>query len=290
MVNTYNIDSIRLDLINHGYTVIKDFLNPTEVKMGITDYQRTKPNIYVEDGKGVTTRFIDSESNVCKKIFIPKILDLSKQIDPSMDTIAANCLYFSEQTFKYSNWDWHLDHDVYYKWQQLHKYFNFFIPLVKENAKLSGLSLIPFDAIKREFPQYYDKIYYGGASRFVPEGNITKVYDDESDEEWELPVNIEDIKISPEIAPGDLLLLVGCVIHHTQDQLTPRLALSMRTVQGSYIISKKKLDSGGAWKKHVIQCNPGLLKMYDMFNIADKEEMTSAEYNDLTVKHYKKYI
>jgi hypothetical protein len=267
--------------------VIKGFLNPSEVKIGIADYQQTEPNIHVEDGKGGTAWFTGSGSNVCRKVFNPKILDLSKQIDPSMDTIAANCLYFSEQTFKYADWDWHLDHDVYYRWQQLHKYFNFFMPLIKENTKLSGMSLIPFDVIKREFTQYYDKLYYSGACRFVPEGNITKVYDDESDEEWELPVNIEDIKISPEIGPGDLLLLVGCVIHHTQDQLTPRLALSMRTVQGSYTISKKKLDSGGVWKKRVIQSTPELLEIYDMFNIAGKEEMTSTEYNDLSLKKYR---
>ena len=280
MVTSYNIDDITASMAKSGYAVIKNFLNTTELNLALEDCKKTPPNIRIEDGSGTVTMFHGSGSPVVNKVFYKKALELSKQIDPRMDTVAGNGMYFSEQTFAYCNWDWHLDHDVFYRWQQLHSYYNFFITIIKEDPKLSGLSIIPLDVIKKEFPQYSDRLYNNGACRFYPKGNITTVYDDEIDEIFELPVNIENIKISPEIGPGDLLLLKGCVIHHAQDTLTHRVALSMRVVQGSYILSRKKLDSGGLWKKHVIKSTPELSKMYEVFDALNKEEITSVEYTE----------
>ena len=131
------------------------------------------------------------------------------------------------------------------------------------------------DTLEASAPDDFHKIFNSAAKRFVPEGNITKVWDDEFGGEWILPVNIDDIMDSPKIAVGDLLLMRGDVIHKTQDDLTRRVAVSVRSTKGSAIINAERLNKGCRMKQQMVR---DINKKYSaVFEKLNRQEVTAYE-------------
>ena len=248
------------------YAVIKNWLTEDETSEFLNDYKNTKKS------ENDQYQLIGASKNLLLKQK-SKILEICNSTGLNVDLISSFAIYTDTS---WTDWSWHQDHESFYFNQQHENYLNFYVILEKENPQLSGLSIIPMNALENLIPEHMNKIINSGAKRFFPEGCITKVLCDETDTEYTLPVNLDSIAIHPELVAGDLLLIRGDVIHRTQDTLTKRTAISIRCTQGSSIISKEKLMSGGNLKR----------KLLDIGNSRTKEICKSFGNNNmLTAKN-----
>lgn len=230
-----------IDLKTKGYTVIPNFLTQEEIDIFLADYNKVRTNSLTNHPQYVSQASLD----LPRKIF-SKLTQVSKSSGLKIDMLTPGAIYTSTESM---DMEWHQDHQSYYFEQQLYHYLNFYIILEKDDPMLSGLSVIPFDTLAELAPDHVDKFINSGAKRLQPEDKTTRIYDDDIGKEWILPINIEDIKESPKLSPGDLLLIRGDTIHKTQDVLTKRVAISIRCSDSSAPISLKKIRQGGQYKK-----------------------------------------
>jgi hypothetical protein len=141
------------------------------------------------------------------------------------------------------------------------------MPLIKPDSNLSGLRVVPMDILRSKIGNLFDqRILDQGAKRFIPSGNSTHVFDDETGDEFDIPVNIDTIAVAPTIAPGDVLLIRGDVIHATQDNINHRVTLAVRSVDGSRYVDKQRFLNQPNMKKKVLDANfHGTKKIIDQF-------------------------
>jgi len=235
-----------IDLKTKGYTVIPNFLSEDEIAVFLADYNSAKSSNIDSHPEYVT----QVNLNLPKEVLFSKLTEVSKASGLKVDMLILGGLYTSTSSM---NMQWHQDHESYYLTQQLYDYLNFYIILEKEDPLQSGLSVIPFDRLAEVLPDHVDQFLNSGAKRLEPDGDTTRVWDDENGEEWTLPVNINSIMDSPKLSAGDLLLVRGDVIHKTQDASTNRIALSIRCGDSSSPISLKKLQQGCQYKQNWIK-------------------------------------
>jgi hypothetical protein len=192
--------------------------------------------------------------------------------------VDAGAEYFA--TEKGVNFGWHQEHDPYFVYQQLFEYLNFYIPILKPDAKLTNLCLVPMDELQARLPGHFEKFVGLGAKRFHPDGNETLVCDEDDGSEYILPVNIEELKVTPELGPGDLLLFRGDVIHRTQDTETKRVAASFRRTSSTAIISRAKLQAGCLKKKMMMQKYWELYRsLFECFEELKQAEITALQFS-----------
>ena len=191
-------------------------------------------------------------------------------------------MYFAtERGIKFA---WHQDYESYFSLQQHSDYLNFYIPIVKPDARRTNLCVVPFDLLLARTPEEGERIIGAGAQSFYPEGDCTRVTDDENGREYALPVNIESLQVTPHLSVGDLLLLRGDMIHRTQDTDTDRVAVSFRRTSSSAIIRKARTLSGCPAKQLVMSKNPTVYgEVLESFAEARKDEIPARQLFALTV-------
>jgi len=240
-----------------GYIVIPQFLNKEEVELLYNDY--------LHQGRSDNQNYSFKQvSDSVKPIIYKKIKELlvliKEQTSLDVDLIVPGADYINSDLI---NFPWHQDHESFYSLQQNSNYLNFYIPVFKKYANKSGLQIVPFTNIETYIPEYLPKIKGNGATRYdTSDVTCTLVNNDETGEEYTIPLNISRISIIPNLLAGDLLLLRGDMIHRTQDTTTSRISVSFRATQGSALISKERLLSGCATKQEYIKKNP---KQYESF-------------------------
>ena len=238
-----------------GFEVIPNFLSDEEVQLALTEYKKSSP-----------TANKNYELPPCTPTLIKKIKSKIEAVVKDIEGIDLWINGFFVNT-EIINWPWHQDHEPYYMLQQTRNYINMYIPLVKADPNLSGLCVVPLD--KLDLSEI-------GASRYEPDETGTTVYNDTTGDVFKVSVNIEDIKETPQLHVGDLLLLRGGVIHRTQDNLTNRIAISIRCTDSSKPISKHVMLSGCELKQKMIKSNQYVYdKMISKFG--DKEIISAGE-------------
>lgn len=260
------------DLETIGYVYIPNFLSASELKLLKSEYKHSK----VVENKNYSL----VHSEIAKKILGKKIKDIMDAVTAET-TLTINHL---TPTINYTDtkrlfFDWHQDHESYYVYQQSKEHLNFYIPVVKSNPALSGMSLVPMDTICDYLvgPQV-DRIVNSGATRFKLHSTYTHVIDEETGKDFNIPVNLNNIAVTPELNEGDLLLLRGDVIHKTQDAETHRVAISIRAINGDYPISKTKLQSGCQTKQNYIDRNKLYYdSIFDLFDQANSDTILSKD-------------
>jgi len=255
-----------------GYTLYPNFLTTEEINRFLSDYKSSR---FMPASSVINQDMYDATDSVLETIH-DKIRAVLKQLDFNVDLVLRGGTYTDTRLM---NLDWHQDHLSYYMFQHHYRYLNFYITLSKEDKKRSGLSIVPFDALEQTVPAYVSKIQNSGASRFYPENDSTKVFNDDTGEEYTIPVNIDLIKISPELAPGDLLVIRGDVIHRTQDNITNRVALSIRCIDSTLPMNINKILSGGKLKQQAFNANQSSVdEVKKRFESAGVTEMTVLEF------------
>ena len=125
----------------------------------------------------------------------------------------------------------HQDHDHFFLTEYNRTHLNYWIPLVKPSRTEAGLRLIPWDRLGEKSPRLFNLCRRSGASSLhsLRDGG-TLYMSDWSGVHWhEENLEIEDVMETPEVGPGDLLLLRVNTIHATQTTEDRRLAVSLRT-------------------------------------------------------------
>ena len=260
------------DLETIGYVYIPNFLSATEIKLLVSEYKHSK----IVDNKNYAL----VHSEIAKKI-------LGKKVKALMDQVTAEtCLTIDHitPTVNYTDtknlfFDWHQDHESYYVYQQSKNHLNFYIPVIKPDPGLSGMSLVPMDKVCEYLvgPQI-ERIVNYGATRFVPHSTYTHVIDEETGKDFNIPVNLNTISVTPQLNAGDLLLIRGDVIHKTQDNSTHRVAISVRAINGNAPVSKEKLQTGCEKKKKYITSNqPYYDSIFELFETSKTDIIMSSD-------------
>ena len=130
-----------------------------------------------------------------------------------------------------TNLSFHQDHDQFFMTEYNRTHLNFWIPLVKPSRTEAGLHLIPWDRLGEKSPRLFNLCRRSGASRLYSLRDGGTLYlSDWSGVHWlEEDLEIEEVMETPEVGPGDLLLLRVNTIHATQVTDDRRLAVSLRT-------------------------------------------------------------
>ncbi len=242
------------ELDSRGYLLIRGFLSPEEIERLSKDFELAR----VGDNSNYHVRRLSPEM---RGLVAPKCQSLAAEIrqDSSVaaDTI-NDAIYFATFTEKRTltsptsgrqKFPWHQDHESFWLWQDNRNYLNFYIPVVKPVLEKSNLGLMPFDRIRDRNPELADKLVGLGASRVLKTWRGWVVRDDNRDRNLgKLGFDPSDIEEIPHLAPGDLLLMRGDLIHCTQDADTRRIAISIRMINSKAWISRSRIVRGGIVK------------------------------------------
>lgn len=259
------------DLETIGYVYIPNFLSATELKLLQLEYSKSK----IADNKNYAL----VRSTIAHKLLHDKVHAIINDVNIETSIRANFVMSIVNYTdTSHLNFTWHQDHESKFTFQQCYDHLNFYIPIIKPDVKKSGLSVVSFEKLKEcVSSDLFDKIVNGGATRGHIVGSTTKIINDETDEEFFLPVNLNDIAESPELNEGDLLLVRGDVLHQTQDADTRRVAMSIRAINGDGVIKKSILLSGSDTKKTYIKNNPLYQRILDAFDKNQTDEIRIAD-------------
>jgi len=258
------------DLEIKGYCVLKNFLTESEIQFVLNDFNSStigfNKNYQIKRPSLTCVQHVYSKVSALAK-------EISKVTDLNINMITDEYAFVDNQAI---NFKWHQEHEPFFTFQQLSNYAIFYMPIVKSQPNISGIDIIPFDELTKTVPEYVDLLKSNGARGFGAKGDSTIVREDSIDSSFEIPVNFENIKVTPNIMPGDLVILRGNVIHRTQDSSTARVAFTVKFTDGEHLINKSTLLSGGQTKQRMINNNKSL---YDriLSSMINKDYVTARE-------------
>jgi hypothetical protein len=262
------------NLETKGFCVIKNFFEEHEIKLLQRDYNTT----LADSNENYN---ISIPSKTLLSVIIPRLDYIIDRIKHNTNIIVDT--YTNESMYtdtKRIDFDWHQDHESFYVLQQSYNYINCYIPVIKTNKDLGGVSLIAMDFLKEQHPIFFDKISNQGAQQINKEqGSILRIYNAETNETYRYQFDIESFSTSPELEERDLLLIRGDVIHKTQDTSQHRVALSIRYADGNCLIDKNKLfNMSSKKKKEMIMNNKKRYKkIYNVFEQSGQQFLPFGE-------------
>jgi ectoine hydroxylase-related dioxygenase (phytanoyl-CoA dioxygenase family) len=262
-------------LESHGFLWIPGFLSPPEVEAFAADYRAGRQTVVVDYGRFQQTLERPNSLAVIQPI-LARIEAMCRQIaehtSVRADTL-VKAFYFASDVLTYP---WHQDIDFWA--EDRTNLLNFYLPILKPDRAKTNLSLIPHLALPPELrPRFVGR----GAQSFHQKDGQTYVYDVGEGTMTPLDLDLDAIATTPELVPGDLLLLRGDVIHRSQDADTKRVAISIRMARSQSLIHKDRLISGPPAKQAVLA---GLADEYGpilrAFEALQKEALTLGEVQD----------
>jgi len=256
-------------LETRGFVLVPSFLSEAEVR-GCRDDFASRPvhtnnhnyNLSIASGAALET-------------VLARVKEMLGQVSASTNlraNLPMGALYFAtERGVKFS---WHQDHESFFAIQNHYDYLNFYIPVVKPRRDKSNLSIIPFDVLERESPRSFPKLVRGGATRFPRIGDKRMVFFDDSGSVHLMPRDLNRLAHTPELGPGDLLLLRGDMIHSTQDTETERVSLSFRAARSDTVVKRSRLAAGSLFKARMMMNNPATYEqMFEAFDLAGRDAL-----------------
>ena len=266
-----NLNVCFTDFAQKGYLVLPSFLNTEEIQALLNSYT----SIIEITNHNYDVREIQEDALAIVKTKLTEAIEKvaeSSNISVSYDGLHAG-YYFASQKVSFG---WHQDCESYFATQN-HHYINFYMPLRKPLKAKGNLSFIPWDVFKEKCPKEYEILCSTSATLFFVANDTTVIVKDDGIV-CELPFDIEELGVTPELEVGDLLLFSGDVIHKTQDTTTDRIALSVRFTDPSTPINYRKLLTGGSLKNNMILHNwHDFGPMIKAFRTTRKDELTWKE-------------
>jgi len=252
-----------------GYLVIPNFLNSSEVEEILNQFRFYKEEFDTSgpDNKNYNVIYSDlteSLTNKAKSL----IENISNNTDIKLSGFGEKLENIDSSITKFG---WHQDHEVYYTYQDAYNCVHFWIPIVKPDINQTGIDIVPHSKFEKICPAIFQKyIKSKGAKRFLLRPPRIEMYDDEGGELIFLDFDFDDIKDTPTVGPGDLILLRGDAIHRSQirnDNAPWRLSVAFWAFNLEANITKERFYSGCEMKKTMIKNNPKAFK-----NIANEFE------------------
>lgn len=264
------------NLVTKGYLIIRSFLSEREIAVFKTDYEIQKNLKFSQNENNYDIIPTTAHNYILNKL--DEMMGLVRYKTGVVTHILISPSYYYNN-IESARLYYHQDHESFYLLQQNYHYLNFWIPVSKPSPAHSGLIVVPMDKLAELIPDYMHKIINNGATSYYPEGDITRVVNDNDDSEYVLPVNITTIQEIPELHEGDLLLMRGDLIHSTEDNLTNRTAISIRYTNGSLPISRELFFSGGQKKQEILNGTPHLIELVNSrFDDRNVEVMTAWDF------------
>lgn len=260
------------DLETKGYTVIQKFLKEADCKYFYDIHKRITRGDENLPGVDDVTDLIDNSD--CPRIAGMDVFQLRPSLKKRLQKVVGEIhnrtnirlksegggiaadVFFLKTDHKKAwdnqknvNYGWHQDLEPWWLFQEVYHYLNFYIVLAKEHPKKAGLSVVPFDTLRERSPQLYEHVVNKGASEYSYLGKRRMQYLDKSDDrQYTLPFTLDALECTPDLSPGDVLILRGDAIHRTQPHKSWRVTLSVRMHPHQPIISSEKLLEGGRIK------------------------------------------
>ena len=170
--------------------------------------------------------------------------------------------------------NFHQDHATFFLTEYNPTHLIFWIPLVKPSRTEAGLRLIPWDRLGEKSPRLFNLCQRSGASNLysLRDGGTLYVSDWSGVHYLEENLEIEVVMETPEVGPGDLLLLRVNTIHATQMTDDRRLSVSLRTCDPETPID---------W--HRVACNPTPVRMK---GLADQNPLSFPVFQHTLENHF----
>jgi hypothetical protein len=263
------------ELQTRGYVVVRSFLSDAEVQFLIQSFDSASG--FRDGGRMVSAEVYEA--------FKPKLAQTVTAIEKETDlrvNLLTGAVYFAISLGNALGW--HQDHDSFYQFGEHYHYLNFYIPFKKPAREKSNLSVIPFDELARRSLKAHNHRKGKGACVASAFMGRTILKDHDRGGLSVLPFDFDEIGETPELGPGDLLLLRGDVFHKTQDTETDRVAISFRMVNGKAIVKRSSLASFGIslYKFRVYSGNKHKRSRYQdwsqVFEEARNNQLSAAEY------------
>lgn len=144
---------------------------------------------------------------------------------------------------------WHQDHEPWWKEQDLYNYLNFYIMLEKPDPLDAGIKVVPWDWLLARSSQMHELTARQGAASFFDVGDgKSMALIDTYDRRYHLDFHFDNVSCTPELRPGDAIVVRGDTIHGTQVHRSRRRSLSIRVWPANPDVSIRRMLSGGAKK------------------------------------------
>lgn len=237
-----------------GYLLIRSFLDEDEVAMLQQDFATAR--LEVNSNYSVRRLSADAMDRLQSKFD-----EVNRQV-AAHSSVEVDCMndgvYFATFSEKATlsaprgntqAFPWHQDHENYWMWHDVKNYLNFYMPVEKPVLEKSNLTVVPLDRLKARAPSIHDKLLGRGATRVLQSGKQWIVKDDDQGGiVGKLDFDLAEIEETPQLRPGDLLLMRGDLIHRTQDSSTRRIAASVRFINSNISVPRSSLARGSAAK------------------------------------------
>jgi len=263
-----------VDLEDGGYVVVRDFLPEDVLKAIRRDYSGQAPDPTVPYLKNASP-----DVAALAQPYVDAVLQQVRTETALKVDLPAGVHYFATGKKTGMTFPWHQDHESWFIFQNHYDYLNFYTPIIKPELTKSNLRIVPFDVLAAKAPSAYKLLVRGGASRVRSAGGRWFVMSDETGAVRMLPDSIEQYAVTPELAPGDLLLMRGDVVHRTQDTATERVSFSVRISSEASILRRSRLAAGGVQKAaFMTRYAPIYENLFRTFDAVGRDEVTLREF------------
>ena len=241
--------AIASSLEERGFCVIPEFLSRDEIDFLVADFEASTAQ---PDPK--------YKSRLGRKAAFQRIRPRMEAFAQGVTGAKAALYQIQYHQTPVINLPFHQDHEQFLMTEYNRTHFNSWIPLVKPSRTEGGLHLIPFDRLDEKSPRLFNLCRRSGASRLcsLRDGGTLYLSDWSGVHYHEENLEIEDVMETPEVGPGDLLLLRVNTIHRTQTTEDRRLAVALRTCDPETPIDWHRVaGSPTPWKmKQLADQNP----------------------------------
>jgi hypothetical protein len=259
------------DLETKGFVIIPNFFDKPVLDQIIADYNTQKIK-FINNGS-TNKNYKTFKSKHFSSDYFRELLKLiSENTNITVNIVRPFPTYFDN---KLINFQWHQDHEPYFKFQDMYNAINFWIPIIKNDKTKSGLGIIPQDVLASCCPEIFKKHIIGqGAKSFYLKEGVQYMQNDQMGSISRLPIHLEDIAVYPEIKVNDLVILRQDVIHRTADSLTDRIAISIRSLNKDTVLTKSHFLTNCQKKQEMMDKNPRFYtKLYNKFITEDYDEI-----------------
>ena len=199
--------AIAASLDERGFCVVPEFLSREEIDFLLAEFEASSADDAANFRKGRKEGY--------------------EKVRPRIEAFAqgitgAKAALYQMQYFRTPgvSHPFHQDHDQFFLTEYNPTHLNSWIPLVKPSCTELGIHVIPWDRLAEKSPRLFNLCRRSGASRLLSlRGGGTFYISDWSGVTWiEESLEVEEVMETPEVGPGDMLLMRFNVIHATQSK------------------------------------------------------------------------
>ncbi len=263
------------DLETRGFVIVRSFLSEEELRACGEDYA-SQP---VGTNRNYSLSPVGGRAHEALQERVRDVLAAIRATTSLRVDLPLGGSYFA--TGRGIRFGWHQDHESFFAIQNHYDYLNFYVPIQKPRRDRSNLCIVPFDVLEKECPRTYRTLVRGGAANFVQVGKRTLVFLDDTGRLHLMPSDLDRLAHTPELDPGDLLLLRGDMIHRTQDTETERVSLSFRAASSATLVERSRLADGGPMKAFMMMNDAdNYERMFLAFDATGRKAVPFAELRD----------